>query len=170
MLGALNILNTSPGPQLFTEQSDLLWTWFGGFIMANISFVIVAFLLLPVFVRGLETPRAILFAVIAILTIVGTFALENTLRQAWLMFGTGVLGYVLKKFDFPVGPIVLAIVLAPIIELGIRRSLAISGGEVVPVLTKPIVAVVLLLSVVTFFSPYFDLIAERLSGGRSGAS
>jgi len=62
------------------------------------------------------------------------------------------------------------IVLAPIIELGIRRSLVTSGGEVVPVLIKPIVAIVLLLSVVTFFSPYFELITDRLSGGRSGPS
>lgn len=163
MLGALNILNISPGPQLFTEQSELVWMWFGGFILANIFFVIVAFLLLPVFVRVLETPRAILFSVIAILTIVGTFALENTLRQAWLMFAMGILGYVLKKFDFPVGPIVLAIVLAPIIELGIRRALSISGGSVVPVLTKPVVAILLILSVVTFFSPYFRQIADGLS-------
>lgn len=161
MLGALNILNISPGPQLFIEQSDLLWTWFGGFILANVAFVGVAFLLLPVFVRVLETPREILFAVIAVLTIVGTFALENTLRQAWLMFAMGILGYVLKKFDFPVGPIVLAIVLAPLIELGIRRSLAISGGAVAPVVTKPIVAVILLLSAITFVSPYFGDIVDQ---------
>jgi putative tricarboxylic transport membrane protein len=137
--------------------------WFGGFILANIFFVLIAFLLLPVFVRVLETPREILFSVIAVLTIVGTFALENTLRQAWLMFAMGIFGYVLKKFDFPVGPIVLAIVLAPIIELGIRRSLAISGGAVGPVVTKPIVAILLVLSVITFFSPYFREIFDGVS-------
>lgn len=167
MLGALNILNISPGPELFTQQSDLVWTWFGGFILANIFFVVIAFLLLPVFVRVLETPRSILFAIIAVLTIIGTFALENTLRQAWLMFGMGIIGYILKKFDFPVGPVVLAIVLAPIIELGIRRGLSISGGEVMPIITNPIVAVLLILSIFTFFLPFSETILAQVSRLRS---
>lgn len=167
MLGALNILNISPGPQLFTQQPDLVWTWFGGFVLANIFFVIIAFLLLPVFVRVLETPRSILFAVIAVLTIIGTFALENTLRQSWLMLGMGILGYVLKKFDFPVGPIVLAIVLAPIIELGLRRGLSISGGDIAPLVTDPIVAVLLVLSVITFLLPFSEEIMKQTSLLRS---
>lgn len=155
MLGAMDILGVTPGPQLFSGQGDI-WLWFGGFLLANVLFVLVAFMLLPIFVRVLETPRPILFAVIAVLTVVGTFALEQTLRQAWLMFAMGVLGYILRKFDFPVGPIVLAIVLAPLIELGVRRSLAITNGAVLPIVSRPIVAVLLVLSVITFFSPYFD--------------
>lgn len=165
MLGAMDILGVTPGPNLFTGEGGMIWLWFGGFILANVMFVAVAFMLLPVFVRVLETPRPILFGVIAVLTVVGTFALEQTLRQAWLMFGMGILGYVLRKFDFPVGPIVLAIVLAPLIELGMRRSLAITNGEILPIVTRPIVAVILALSVITFFSPYFGevrrFIADR---------
>lgn len=167
MLGAMDIVGVTPGPDLFTGNQEMLWLWFGGFLLANILFVAVAFMLLPVFVRVLETPRPILFAVIAVLTVVGTFALEQTLRQAWLMFSMGILGYVLRKFDFPVGPIVLAIVLAPLIELGIRRALAISGGELLPIVTRPIVGVLLILSIITFFSPYFPAVVQYLSQRRS---
>lgn len=167
MLGAMDILNITPGPDLFTDGGELVWLWFGGFLLANILFVAVAFLLLPVFVRILETPRPILFSIIAILTVIGTFALEQTLRQAWLMLAMGVLGYVLRKFDFPVGPIVLAIVLAPLIELGVRRSLAISNGEILPIVSRPIVAVLLALSIITFFAPYFSEILGVFSRGRS---
>lgn len=170
MLGAMDIVGVTPGPDLFTGNQEMLWLWFGGFLLANILFVAVAFMLLPVFVRVLETPRPILFAVIAVLTVVGTFALEQTLRQAWLMFSMGILGYVLRKFDFPVGPIVLAIVLAPLIELGIRRALAISGGELLPIVTRPIVGVLLILSIITFFSPYFPHMVRYLSRYKPGSS
>lgn len=160
MLGALDILNVTPGPELFTGDSQMIWSWFAGFFVANILFVIVAFLLLPVFVRVLRTPRSILFPAIAVLTIMGTFALENSLRMVWIMLGMGVIGYVFKRLDFPVGPVVLAIVLEPIIELGLRRALTISGGEYVPVVTRPIVAVLLVLSLITFVSPYWrDIVA-----------
>jgi putative tricarboxylic transport membrane protein len=169
MLGAMDIVNVTPGPDLFTGNQEMLWLWFGGFLLANILFVAVAFMLLPVFVRVLETPRPILFAVIAVLTVVGTFALEQTLRQAWLMFAMGILGYVLRKFDFPVGPVVLAIVLAPLIELGIRRALAISNGELLPIVTRPIVGVLLVLSVITFFSPYFPNVVRYLSRHKPGS-
>lgn len=170
MLGALNILNITPGPELFTGNTELIWSWFGGFLVANIFFVFVAFLLLPVFVRVLETPRSILFSVIAVLTIVGTFALENSLRMVWIMFAMGIIGYVFKKFDFPVGPVVLAIVLEPIIELGIRRALTISSGQLMPILTRPIVAILLVLSVFTFLSPYYANIIAGLKSVQTRVS
>lgn len=170
MLGAMNILNITPGPQLFTGNNQLIWSWFGGFLVANIFFVIVAFLLLPVFVRVLDTPRSILFSVIGVLSIVGTYALENSMRMVWIMFAMGVIGYIFKKFDFPVGPIVLAIVLEPLIERGFRRSLTISGGELLPIVTQPIVAVLLVLSVIAFLSPYYSQIVNRLSSFHIRAS
>lgn len=163
MLGAMNILNITPGPQLFTGNNELIWSWFGGFLVANIFFVIIAFLLLPVFVRVLETPRSILFSLIGVLSIVGTYALENSMRMVWIMFAMGIIGYVFKKFDFPVGPVVLAIVLEPLIELGLRRALTISGGELLPVVTQPIVAILLVLSVISFFSPYYTEIVDRIT-------
>lgn len=167
MLGAMDILNVTPGPELFADGGDMIWLWFGGFLLANLMFVAVAFMLLPVFVRVLETPRPILFGVIAVLTVIGTFALEQTLRQAWLMFAMGILGYVLRKFDFPVGPIVLAIVLTPLIELGLRRALSITGGEIMPIISRPVVAILLVLSIITFVSPYIDNVIKFISERRS---
>lgn len=169
ILGALNILDITPGPSLF-EQTELIWSWFGGFFIANILLLGAAFVLLPVLVKAIEIPRHLLFSGITVLIIVGTYSLGNTLRLVWIMLAMGLIGYVFKKFDFSVGPVVLAIVLTPIIETGIRQAFSISGGAVVPIVTRPIVAVVLVLSVLTFITPVWSDIVNAVGRLRRTSS
>jgi putative tricarboxylic transport membrane protein len=153
MLGALSIINITPGPRLF-QNTELIYQWFSGFFMANIMLLIAALAALPLFIKTLELPRNVLFGAITILVAIGGYSIANSFRTAWIMFGMGVIGYILKEFDFPLGPVVLAVVLEPIIEKSVRQATAIHQGELMPIISRPIVSILLILSVITFLSPY----------------
>jgi putative tricarboxylic transport membrane protein len=129
MLGALMLYNIQPGPQLFVEQPKLVGGLIASMYIGNILLLIMNLPLVQVFARMLLMPNWILLPGITALSILGVYSAYSSIMSVVIMFGIGVVGYLLRKLGFDMAPIVLGFVLGKVMEVNFRNALAISGGE-----------------------------------------
>lgn len=151
LLGALMIHGVAPGPTIFAAHRELI---FGLFAILLVSIAVLYFVGLAgiwFFRRVTTIPNTIIFPVVLILCIVGAFAVNNSLFDVWIMLAFGVLGYLLRKYRFPVAPLLIAFVLAPKAEVALRQALIISDGSLLILLTHPISAGFLALTVIAVY-------------------
>ena len=134
----------APGPMLIQQQPDLFWAFIASMYVGNVVLLILNLPLVGIFVNILRIPYGFLYPSILAFATLGVYAVNNSVVDVWIMAVTGLLGYVLRKFDFEIAPIILGLVLAPMIELTFRQSLAISGGSYAIFFSRPISAVMLL--------------------------
>jgi len=144
MLAAMMIHGLAPGPMLIQQQPDLFWAFIASMYVGNVVLLILNLPLVGIFVNILRIPYGFLYPSILAFATLGVYAVNNSVVDVWIMAVTGLLGYVLRKFDFEIAPIILGLVLAPMIELTFRQSLAISGGSYAIFFSRPISAVMLL--------------------------
>ena len=145
MMAALMIHGIAPGPLLIKEQPQLFWGFIASMYVGNVVLLILNLPLVGLFVNILRIPYSFLYPSILAFATLGVYAVNNSVVDVWIMAGTGLLGYVLRKFDFELAPIVLGLVLAPMIELSFRQSLAMSAGDYTIFVTRPIAVVMLLI-------------------------
>ncbi|UCA09450.1 tripartite tricarboxylate transporter permease [Aeromonas enteropelogenes] len=129
MMGALTLYNITPGPTMFTEQPDIVWGLIAALLLANIMLLIMNIPLIGLFTRMLSIPLWFLAPAIATVSAVGVYAVHSTTFDLLLMAGLGVFGYVLRKLNFPLSPLILGFVLGEMLEQNLRRALSISNGE-----------------------------------------
>ena len=165
LIGALMLHNIQPGPLLFQTNGEIVYGIFAGLVVSSLFQLLFGLVGVPVWIKVISAPRAILLSVIAVLSVVGSYAYNNNVIDVWVMFAFGLLGYTLRKFDFPVTPLILALVLGGILEENFRRALIISGGSPLIFVSQPISAALLALAVASLFSP---LLMNRLAGRSSG--
>ena len=138
LLGGMIIWGLRPGPLLFSEHPDFVWGLIGSLYIANAVTLLINLACIPIFVRVLSLPFTILAPVIYILCVVGGYAPTQTMHDVWLMFAFGIVGYLLRKLNYPVAPVVLAIVLGPLAERSLRQSLLASQGDMMVFVERPI--------------------------------
>ncbi|NNK14116.1 MAG: hypothetical protein HKP52_07755, partial [Desulfofustis sp.] len=160
LLGALMIQGLTPGPLLFENNGQFVYSIFWAFLVANILTLILTFATIKLWVRIHQVPPRILLPIITILCIIGSYSLRNTFFDTGVMLLFGVIGYLMNKFRFPVVPLLLAIILGPALEEHLRMSLIISQGDYSIFFTHPISLTFLLLA---FFSFTLPLVAPLLS-------
>lgn len=153
MLGSLTMLGIQPGPLLFTEHADLAYQIFIGLFIANIFMGIMGFSGLRLFTKILKIPNKVLLPAIFAFCFVGTFACNNSIQDVYLMIIAGVVGYILKKLDFPMAPVVLGVILGNMIEKNFRRSLVLSNGSYLTFFQRPISCLFIILALISMFSP-----------------
>ena len=158
LIGALLVHGLAPGPLLFLERGDFAYGIIFSFFWANIFNIIVAFAGLRLLVKVLATPRALLMPTIALLCVIGSYALRNNFFDVYVMFGFGLLGLAMRWLDMPVVPLMLALVLGRQLEEQLRVSLVSSQGDVSIFFTSPISVGFLGLAAV---SVIWSLAAER---------
>jgi putative tricarboxylic transport membrane protein len=162
MLGALFLYGLQPGPTFFTENPDVVWPIIASMYIGNLVLVLLNMPLVPVFASILRIPYHILYPAIIVISIVGVYSINKALFDIVLLAVFGLLGYVMRKTDFPTAPMVLAFVLGPLFEQSMRRSFVISQGDPAIFVTRPWAAVFLLIAVSMFLGP---LLARRRSRG-----
>lgn len=138
MIGALTLYNITPGPLLFEQQPDIVWGLIASLFVANIMLVILNIPMIRIFTRILAVPNWALVPVIAIITAIGVYAVHATTFDLFLMVGIGIMGYILRKLDFPLSPILLGFILGGLMEQNLRRALSISNGELGILWSSPI--------------------------------
>lgn len=138
MMGALMMYNITPGPQLFSEQPTLVWALIASLMIGNIILLVLNLPLVGFFARMLSVPSYILIPIIATVSFVGVYAIHSNIFDLLLCMGLGVAGYVLRKFDFPLAPLILGFVLGELMESNLRRALSISQGELSILWSSPI--------------------------------
>ncbi len=168
LLGGMIIWGLRPGPLLFQEHPDFVWGLIGSLYVANVVALVINLACIPLFVRVLTLRFTILAPIIFVLCIVGGYAPEQSMHDVWLMLIFGVVGYLLRKLNYPVAPAVLAIVLGPLAERSMRQSLLISQGEASIFLSRPISATCIAIAVALMVYPLI-LSWRRRASARAAA-
>jgi putative tricarboxylic transport membrane protein len=129
LLSALLIHGVQPGPQLLIDHPAVFWGLIASMVIGNVILVILNLPLVGVFVNILRVPYPYLAPTILLISMIGVYSVNSSLLDLWLLTICGVIGYVLRKFEFDVAPLLLSIVLGDRIEMAFRRSLTISDGS-----------------------------------------
>ena len=122
IIGALYIHGLKPGPMLMIETPHLFWFTVGNLVLANIFLLIFGLTGIRIFAKLVEVPKGILNPIIIILSVVGTYAIQNSIMDVYWMLGFGIVGYVLRMYGFQVAPIILGIILGPLMDVSYRRA------------------------------------------------
>jgi putative tricarboxylic transport membrane protein len=170
IFGALLLQGIIPGPTLVDEHPDLFWGVVNSMYVGNIVLLVLSLPLVGVFVRILRVRASILAPITALVTVLGAFTVQNSVFDMVLVIVFGLVGYLMKKFGFEPGPLVLAFVLGSLMETSVRQSLRIFGGDPTGFVTRPIsggiIAVIVLLVVLL---PLAKIIIARRDRGRAAA-
>jgi len=164
MLGGLIIWGLQPGPLLFTEKPDFVWGLIASMYTGNIIGVLMVLAFVPFFAAILRIPFAILTPLIIVVCAIGSYAVHNSMLDVWYMLIFGVVGYVFKKLDYPLAPLVLALVLGDLAENALRQSLIMSQGSLGIFFTRPIAAAITLFAIFIFTLPIVSRCWRRLRG------
>jgi putative tricarboxylic transport membrane protein len=143
MMGVFLIHGIQPGPLLFTRQPEQVYTLFAGMILANVLMIGLGFLAAVGFAALMRVPAPLLITFIVIFCFIGAFALRNDMADVWLTMLFGVLGFVMRRWDLPVPPMVMGIILGPMAEQYFLTSMVSHGNDLSVFVTRPVSAVAL---------------------------
>ncbi|MGH7310119.1 MAG: tripartite tricarboxylate transporter permease, partial [Candidatus Rokuibacteriota bacterium] len=143
MMGVFLIHGIQPGPLLFTRQPEQVYTLFAGMILANVLMIGLGFLAAVVFAALMRVPASLLNTFIVVFCFIGAFALRNDMADVWLTMLFGVLGFVMRRWDLPVPPMVMGIILGPMAEQYFLTAMVSHGNDLTIFVTRPVSAVAL---------------------------
>jgi putative tricarboxylic transport membrane protein len=152
LLGGFLMYGLQPGPRLMQEQPALLWTIIASMYIGNLMLLVLNLPLVGLWARMALIPFPILGPVIAVFTLIGAYSLRHSFFDLWICLLFGVIGYLMRKFEFPVAPMVLATVLAKLMETSYMQSLVMSKGSPLIFFTRPISAAFILLTILSVAS------------------
>lgn len=153
LLGALLLWGFRPGPLLIQEHPQLFWGLVASMYIGNVMLLILNLPLVPLFAQILRLPYYALYPFILGISIVGVYSLGQSLFDVWLLGFFGLLGYFMRKLDFPAAPLTLGLVLGDAIERALRQSLMMSQGQLSILVTRPLSAAMLLLAAIILLMP-----------------
>jgi putative tricarboxylic transport membrane protein len=162
LLAAFQIYKIQPGPLLFQHSPKLVWTLIASLYIGNVMLLVLNLPLARIWVRLLAIPRPLLSAGILVFATLGVYSLANSLVDVLVMYAIGVMGFFMRRYDFPVGPTVLGVILMPLAETQFRRTLAISQGDWSVFVTRPLSLVILLLAVTALMLPFASVLLAGL--------
>jgi putative tricarboxylic transport membrane protein len=153
MIAAIMVHGILPGPMLIQSQPELFWGFVASMYVGNVVLLILNLPMVGLFVNLLRIPYAYLYPCILCFCILGTWSVSNNVVDVWILLSMGAIGYVLRKFGYDLAPVALGLVLAPMLELSLRQSLAMSAGDYAIFLERPIAVTMLgLCAVLLLFS------------------
>jgi putative tricarboxylic transport membrane protein len=168
LLGALMIHGLRPGPLLIQEAPDVFWGLVASLYAGNVMLLVLNLPLIGLWVKILKIPYHFLFSLILLLCIIGSYITNNNAYDVVVMLVFGLVGYLMKKFNYEAAPLVLALVLGPMMEKAFRRSLMMSQGGLDIFFTRPISGVFLVVALLILLSPLFlrkERLREKLTAG-----
>jgi putative tricarboxylic transport membrane protein len=167
LLGGMVIWGLEPGPRLFVDHSEFVWGLIASLYAANLFTLLINIAFIPVFIKVLKTPFTILAPIIFILCLIGGYAPTQNMHDVWLMIVFGIVGYLMRKLDYPLAPAVLAIVLGPLAEPAMRQSLIISDGEFSIFFTRTYAGPIMVAAIILLFLPLFKIAFVKLRKARA---
>lgn len=164
LLGVLVSLDITPGPLLFTKNPDVVWGLIASLFIGNIMLLILNLPMVGLFARVLNIPVKYLMPGVVLISFVGVYGISGSIFDLYLMLAFGVLGWLFRKADIPMVPVVMALVLGEQMEKNLRRALTISDGNLNILWDSPLAMGLLILAVLAFVVP---LVWHRVSNRRS---
>jgi putative tricarboxylic transport membrane protein len=166
LLGGLLVWGLQPGPLLFTEQKDFVWGLIASMYLGNIVGLIVVLTTVPLFAAILRVPFSIVAPVILVICAIGAYTVHSSMFDVWLMLIFGVMGYVFKKLDYPLAPLVLALVLGDRAEDAFRQAMLGAGGDLTTFFSNGLVGSITALALaMLFWAPLRSLINKVRGAG-----
>lgn len=163
LLGALMIQGFTPGPRLFQEAPELIYSIFIGLFIINGILLIVGMGAIRFAAKIINIPYNIIIPIVILLCFIGSYSIGNSMFGVWIMLWFGLLGYIFRKFEFPLPPCILGFILGPMIEVSLRQSLTLSGGSWSILFTRPISLIIYILIAIIYFA---QPIIRRVHDGR----
>jgi putative tricarboxylic transport membrane protein len=142
LIAAFQGYGIQPGPLLFENEPDLVWALIASLYIGNVMLLVLNLPLVGLWVRLLRIPRPYLYAGILTFAALGGYALNGVTTDLWVLLAIGVLGYVMRRFGYPIAPAVIGLILGPIAEEHLRRTLAISQGDASALISTPFAATI----------------------------
>ena len=165
LMGGLIIQGMAPGPELFTKHAAMTYTFFAGFVLVQFFMLAIGTLGCRGFAQISRLSDAILIPCVTVLCVIGSYAIHRNMSDVVVMIIFGVLGYLMRKFDLNTAAVVLALILGPISEKGLRGALRVSGGDIGCLFQSPVSWVLIILSIVGIFSPFLmDKFERKVAG------
>jgi len=163
LIGALYIHGLKPGPMLMIETPHLFWFTVGNLVLAAFFMLIFGLTGIRAFAKMVEMPPALLMPIIVILSVVGTYSIQNSLTDVYWMLAFGIFGYFLKRYGYQIGPIILGVILGPIMDINFRRAILSTRGDIGEFLLELVTHPISLILVITMI---LLLIAQTPAGQR----
>jgi putative tricarboxylic transport membrane protein len=161
LLGGLLIWGLQPGPMLFVEQKDFVWGLIASMYLGNIVGLIIVLTCVPLFAAILRVPFSIIAPIILVICAVGAYTVQNSMFDVWMMLVFGVVGYIFNKLDYPLAPLVLAIVLGDKAEESFRQAMLGSQGSLSIFWSNWLVASIMTLGMLLLFWPAVNWFLEK---------
>ena len=161
LMGAFMMNGLIPGPLLFKEHASVAWGVIASLYIGNVILLVLNLPLIPLWIKFLKIPYTILMTVVLAVMMVGAYTVSNTVFDIFVMLLFGVVGYVLRKLDFPLAPIVLTLIMGPPMEKSLRQSLEMSQGDFSILVASPIAATLLAISAIILISPVLKGLWKR---------
>ncbi len=152
LLGGLMVLGLTPGPLLFRDNPQTIYTVFAATISSNLFIIVLGLVCARLFAKVLSLPKNLITAIIFVLALTGSFAMRNNVFDVATTVVAGILGYFMTKADYPVAPVLLGLILGPTVEQNLSRTLLISNGRYSILFTRPISILFIVIIVLTMFS------------------
>ncbi len=171
LLGAFQNYGINPGPQLFTSSASLVWALIASLYIGNLMLLVLNLPLVGLWVKLLKIPKPQLYAGILIFATVGAYGMRQSTFDLFLLYGIGLLGVVMRRFDFPTAPVVVGMILGPLAEAQMRNAVAIGEGSWSIFVTRPMsLSLVLLVLAVLLLPRVLRQVARRQNARRMGSS
>lgn len=154
MLAGFQQYGLNPGPLLFAERPDLVWGLIASLFIANVMLLVLNLPLVGLWVRLLAIPQPWLYAGILVFATMGTIAAKPSVVELSMLAGFGVMGFLMRRFDYPVAPVVVGLILGPVAESQLRRALQISLGDPMVLLQSPMSATLLGIALLALIAPF----------------
>jgi putative tricarboxylic transport membrane protein len=162
LLGGLLIWGLQPGPLLFVEQKDFVWGLIASMYLGNLAGLVVVLTTVPLFAAILRIPFSIIAPVIVVICAIGAYTVHNAMLDIWFMMMFGLVGYVFKKLDYPLAPLVLALVLGDKAEDSFRQAMLLSQGQLSILWSNPLVGTISTLAIVLLLWPLISNLLAKI--------
>jgi putative tricarboxylic transport membrane protein len=156
LLAALVLWGFKPGPLFIPENPALFWGLVASMYIGNLMLLVLNMPLVPVFAQVLRTPAYLLYPLIIGIAVIGVYSTSGSVFDVWLLAGFGLLGYLMRKLDYPSAPLILGLVLGGALERALRQSLMMSDGSISILVSRPVSAVMLSLALLILLIPLFN--------------
>ncbi|MGH2499302.1 MAG: tripartite tricarboxylate transporter permease [Candidatus Limnocylindria bacterium] len=164
MIAAFQLYGLNPGPLLFQDRPDLVWGLIASLYLANAALLVLNLPLVGLWVRLLDVPKPLLYGGILVVSAVGVYSLDRRASDLAVVLALGVLGFLMRRYDYPLAPVILGIVLGPLIDLNFRRGMILTDGDLLALVARPGTAAILAVAALALLLPLLLRLYGRLTG------
>ncbi len=164
MLSAFQSYGITPGPLLLQQQPQLVWGLIASLYIGNVMLLVLNLPLIALWVKMLKIPEPLLYGGILVFATIGTYGISQSVVDLVLLYVIGIMGFMMRRFDFPTAPVIIGMILGPLAEQNFRQAMTISQGDMSVLLTRPLSLTLLVLALIALLAPHVLAMRQKKAG------